>query len=992
MFTFVISTLCLIKLADVAHIGVTLDVKLLPDDERYDLQLKCTASLPPLRPRIYPHSFWFFNNRSPDDVKNIPIRSDVKFDLFKCEVVSALAFGRRTWSNCSMSGSDFTLDIKIGRATEQYLSTWTCGFHFIDVRHDHYFKSRSSVAYLDAAVTAFEDRPLKIGAITVVPVKVTSTGNVVLGCQIDGLNTTLHVRDGSMRGVPLKDVHFRVGNATYTGELYGRRSSKEIATCGVQSDPAVSCFLPYVYRHDDFACKGHSFTLLTEISPENVAVYEPPDVSPSFVFSTNGGEFTVTLTEYLVVENPPRSVSCYGIAGRPREHVCLSERKIAKLTGRLLTCAVQYSLMSVNLVAGPLLECQSGIVVTVLSLDCINSTSSRHCDDNAGFDVVHSMHSIQLREDYANNSCVISHYYCFNKPRVSNRTVHVYVMPQQKLFDYNQRFVTSDDVHPNCAPAHIVKTARSFAIGYAAALASQATDNATTDLKLTVLTSPVLTCPCVQIPRTCPGTFPIVSTIVLERGSYDTDTAVTCTVFEKTSATIAMSDLLKKLVCNATAGSDHRFLPPPVPKLQYGVTSDVFGVVSRERVLLNCISTLDDCRSSSSEIEMSLVHRNWTAIDDDEVHRERHGLAVEPTLFSSRYDAVQCRWKNSTWGRIVDVEDVLGSYGRLACRENETYHIDIEMINDTAVQCVLSYLDAVEGCPPVYKLMFANSSCVGLACTHGGHTVSLALYDQDLSNNSTAYECYAVLQTSNFRPFLATKTVKQMKSTEYECDFVNLQPVILQHTFKSGDVHLACRYPMDVGDVRHCRSGVRRSVIQIEIEKVTAKNSNVTGAAHERKQLVTRIVYILRADRTVHVYVAGDLREFVQSYGYTIPRKNVMSVSISRKFFDTVTGYGAAGVAVYAHCAFPYDSYTIRSREIGLSRATIKAYQRAKINRYYPTFSFFPIFEQPLKLVVTFTKRPYHTTLVFALAIGFAAIFVVTTMIIAVITAPNYRI
>jgi len=873
--------------------------------------------------------------------------------------------------------------VKIADTAEQDLATWTCVSHFADPKtgRDYYGRDQSSEAYMNAAVTAFEDRQLEIGAVSVVPIEVTSVGNVVLGCQIHGLTTPLHVRHGALRGVPLKHVHFRVGDKTYTGELYGRRSSNELPTCNTQPHPAVSCFTT---RHDDFACQNHSFTLLAEASEGNDDVYEPLDTSLSFVFNASRGVSTVTLTDYVLVENLPRSVSCYGISGRSRGHVCLSSNNIEYLTTSLLHLAKWHTRLSIKQVTGTTLTCSNGTALTIMSHDCVNRT--RHCHEDAGFQVVEFFDNITIRQDYAVRSCIISHYYCFDRRRVSTEHVQIYIAAQQKTLDLTERFITSDDVFPNCGAARVVKTAQNILTGYTTALATFMTVE-----YRNILQSPVFTCPCVQVPRTCPGNFPVVFTIVVARASYYANEEVKCTVFGKMSAATSMSALLQDMVCSAAGDSHHmRFLPPPSPKLEHLAT--VYGTNSKQQASLYCRSTLDDCRRSFSEVEMKLIPRKWTGTKDDVVYRGGHRLLVDPVVFATRYDGVQCRWKGSDWGDdVVRVENMLAAYHQLTCRVSETYHIDIEMVNETSVRCVLSYADDIQGCPAVKKLMIANYSCVGLGCKHGGQDMSLVLYHEDLTDNSTVYKCYAMLQDTSLRSLSAAKTTKQLKQAgDTVCDFAKLRPVILQHTFNSGDVHLTCRYPMDIGNIKHCQSGVLRAAIQLEIQKVTA-GATVSEAS---KQFLLRVAYTLQADGTVDLYTVGGGGEFVQYHGYTTPSKNVMTVLIDRKFFDAVIHFGAFGVAVYAHCTFLYDEYTTRSREIGLVDAPIKAYRRAERNRRYPRLYHSVVHAQPSEFVRTWTLQQSHavTTFVSMLAIALLCIFIVCTIFAAVIAAPYYKL
>jgi len=408
----------------------------------------------------------------------------------------------------------------------------------------------------------------------------------------------------------------------------------------------------------------------------------------------------------------------------------------------------------------------------------------------------------------------------------------------------------------------------------------------------------------------------------------------------------------------------------------------IYDVVGKSDILLNCRNITRT--SLLPEIEMKLLPRSWTGIND-EIYQE-NGLLIDPVLFASRYDAVQCRWKGSPWGTPVDIEHVLDVYHKLKCQTNETYHIDIEMINETTVRCVLTHADNLGGCPGVKSLMFANNSCVDVECTYDDHDVTLTLYDQDLTENNTAYECYASLKTTNSQSLSRIRTVKEMK-TIADCGFSNHKPVILQHTFKSGAVQLTCRYPLNIGDIKHCHSGIKKATIMIEVKKLGTKNIKL----EERwKKPVLWINYTLQSDGAMRVYANGDEVEFVQFYGFTLPNKNVMVVFVERELFDTLTKFGAVGTSVYTHCSFVYHDNVAYSRTIELTDATIKAYQRAKNNRRHPMLIDKSVVVYPPKFKFSWNQE-YRATFVLKLIMGAFAVLAIFTILIATITAPRYK-
>ena len=979
MFTPVLCCVLLyaVTYVDSGSVNVFLNATLLPDDKRFDLQLECAATwVPQTGPINYAHRFTFINSRTPSDVNIIDTHRNGKISLSHCRKMSQSAFRPEASSTCSISNGTLTISVKIARAREKDLATWICRSYIVDPNTNitQQGQSRSSSLYNNAAVVAFKDQPLEIGIISVRLVRVTSTGNIVLGCQIDGLSTPLVTRNNTLRGVPLKNVYFGIDYNEYVGELYGRESSDEITKCSPQPEPAVSCFLSARSSPvNDFACKGHSFTLLVEASAANVTAYEPRDTSFSFAFNATRGAFTVMLNEYLVLESLPRSTSCYSVAGNLTEHVCFSQKIITTLTWHLMFVAAQYFRMQIKEVTGSLLRCENGAVLAVLSADCLFGI--RSCDENAGFEIVYRDEGIEIREDYASLKCVIGHYYCFDRPRTAGRYARLYVAPVQNVTNYNEEFVTSNDVFSDCVVAHSVKTARDFITGYENGLVEYAES-----LKLTTLSSPIGGCPCTQVPRTCPATFPIVATIVTKRDVN----AVMCFVFDKASAVAYMSDLLYKrssAIQNGTknhAGS----LSPLFPKIDRA--NIIYDIIGRNRLLLSCRSmTQNYSHLSLLNIEMRVIHRSWTGINDNEIW-QGNGLLIDPVLFASRYDAIQCRWKGLPWGKRVDVEHVLDAYHELTCQTDETYHIDIEMVSDTAVRCVLTH---AQGCPGVRSLTFANSSCDGLECTYGGHEVSLTLHEQDLTeNNTVSYDCNAILRMTNSRPLSIAKTVKQLKATA-ECGFFNSQPVILQHTFKSGDVQLTCRYSLEIGNIRHCQSGIKKAAIEIEVEKLETKSIN---SEQRGTNTVLRIDYTLQNDGTVHVYASGDEVESVQFYGFTLPDRNVMTVFVNRNLFDRVMNFGAVGVSVYTHCSFLYDHGAIRSQRTALIGSVIRAYQRAKSNRRHPIFidegvvTYRPVFE-------VVSNKAYRATLVLKIVTGFVGILVLFVVVAAVIKAPRYK-
>ena len=987
MLTLVLCCVLLyaIKCVDTGSFDVFLNATLLPDDERFDLQLECAATwVPQTTPINYAHRFMFLNNRTPNNIKIIDTQRNGKVSLSHCKRMSRLAFGFRTLSTCSISNRTLTITVKIEGAKEEDLATWTCLSYITDPNTNitQQGQSQSSSLYNNAAVTAFRNQPLEIGNISVILVNVTSTGNVVLGCQIDGLSAPLVTRKNTLRGIPLKNIYFGVYHHQYVGELYNRKSSDEITKCDAQPNPAVSCFTRSDTANtvNDFACDEHSFTLLAEASMRNVTTYEPRDTSLSFVFNATGGAFTVMLNEYLVLESLPRSTSCYSIAGSPTEHICLSQKIIGSLTWQLMFAATKYFRMQVKLVTGSSLRCENGVVLVVLSADCLRT--NRLCNEDAGFEVVYRNERVEIREDYASLKCVVGYYYCFDRPRVVGRNARFYVAPVENVTNYNEEFVTSNDVFSDCVAARKVKTARDFITGYESGLVEY-----TTWFKLTPLTSPIISCPCTQVPRTCPATFPIVATVVAKRDVVRKHDSVVarCAIFDRASPVTFMSNILREPLLSAIQNGtkNHtRSLSLLFPKIDRA--NIIYNIIGENRILLSCRSmTQNYSQLSLSKIEMKLIQRSWSGIYDDDIYHG-NGLLIDPVLFASRYDAVQCRWKDSLWGKRVNIKQVLDAYHELTCQANETYHIDIELVNDTAVRCVLTH---AQGCPGVKSLTFANSSCVGLECKYDGHEVSLTLHEQDLTENNTVYyECNAILNTVNSRPLSTAKTLKQLKAT-VDCGFSNLKPVILQHTFKSGDVQLTCRYPLDIGDIKHCQSGIKKAAIEIEVEKLGTKNID---SKDRWKKTVLWIDYTLQNDGTAHVYANGEEVEFVQFYGFVLPNKRVMTVFVNTKLFDRLTNFGAVGVSVYTHCSFLYDHGAIYSKRTALIGSVIKAYQRAKSNRKHSMFfdkgiiTYRPMFD-------IVGNEEYRVTLVLKLIAGFLSILVLFVVVMATVKAPRYK-
>lgn len=1002
---YVVSVLLCFRCETVySNANVHVKVSLSPEDN-YQLQLQCTAAWKTLNSQnvTYPNSLAFYNSRNPHDITTASCTTLGVLDLDRCRETLRLSFGLGTWSDCYVNGTYLTATVKLVNVEEIDLCTWTCEARFTDpdTGLEHNGRSSSSTAYDMAAITRFPDHNgFNIGILNVVPIGMTESGGFKIGCSISGLESALTVKDSNQTGVPFKTITFNVDEVTYEGDIFERSSSNEIAQCSTRfrnNDISLLCFT----QHHDFreiTCKGHSFTLLAEPTTQDKqnqsSVFNPLDTSDYFMFpSLHRGGFQVRLTQYLVFENPPRSVSCYPVFGKGGV-VCLGMETLQIMFSLLLDLTVRHTRLKVIAVSDHVLRCSRGPLVAIVSPECLGKEAV--CNVDGGFKPVVVSKRLDLTHNFTDLGCVVSYYYCFERSRKFGRYVSVISTPQTIKHDDTFNFTTSEDIASQCREAHSPMSSKDMYQSYGIALTTFMAEKQHHFYKSMHRQTSLLTCPCVQVPKTCPGSFPIVGTIDLNEGNIGSRSLVTCSLFNQVSKPKRISDLLRTLACSVNGTDYHNFLPPPTPSFKEGsrIQDSDMG---RDHVVLNCTTPADTCRNiDPTKSIMSLVTRNWTGITEVEIHNG-DGLLFDPVLFATRYETVQCHWVDSVNGTLVSASKVLDLYEQLSCKVDDAYELDIWWVNETTVECVSSYADPLSGCPPVHRLDFQNITCTSLECYRapGGHEISLTLTNHNTHEREEIFTCSASRSThssSNIQVNTITKTMRDLRRAR-SCQLSITTPRIVQHTSKQGDVFVTCRYPLTAGNIRYCERGVKIAFLKLISRKVGPKSGQAVVMRDENKETsATWITYSLNLENTVKLSSRGNLQHYVRPSGYRLPNKNVVAAKVSRDYFTNVTANGNIGISVHAYCTFVYETEKRRSSPVSLVGGVIHAYERSQLAQ---TFSKSDVDwskntnSQRKPTVIMETGYP---ALLYVMT--FLAIFVLliaTVVTVAIMIAPTYK-
>ena len=986
---FVVKTLC----SQAAYTSVYLNVSLLPD-EKYDLQLQCTAEwLPKTMSVNYVDSIEFHNNRNPHHIRSTSCTMHGKLDSHHCEEMLRVGFGLNTWSNCTASATALIVTVKLTEVTEADLASWTCIAHFTDplTGLEEQGRSSSSAVYDKAAITNFkEDGPLLLEQPIVVPVRVTESGLLVVGCSLPKLNSTLTVGGSNETGVPLKKVRFDFDGVAYEGDLFERLRSKEVPQCAdpeVDGDQSVHCF-GHPLSNDDQACKGHSFTLLAESTERNITShFKPQDTTPFFGFPSHGSSgYQVRLNSHLVVENTPRAVACHPVAGN-KGSVCLTSDTLRTMFRTLMELAGNYTQLLVHPVTDHRLYCDNGRLLVVLSPECLGSPAV--CDGDGGFKSVVKSDDLNITEDFFERGCVGSHYYCFYNPRLRGRDVNLVVVSKQETIDGALEVRTSADVAHGCSRAHRVRRAGEIYESYDTALTTYIQENSPSLLHTTVRNVPLLTCPCIQAPKTCPSTFPIVATVAVNPET--THGAVSCSLFGKKSAVVQMPHLLAMLACTVSGSELHHFLPPPTPKLKDSAVA--------RHALLFCTTPADVCSRMRDQTKFTviLVPYNWMGSTTLETHTG-NGIVVDPVLFATRYDTVQCQWQNSVKGSPVSVMSLSKTF-KHHCDIQDTYEVDIWRSSNNTVQCIVSRPHITASCPEIETLALLGHSCTKDKCAKwkGGDGLSITSASEDLSQKEEIFTCSARLESTGghvFPPLRITKTVGELNS-HTPCDFNNLRPVMVHHTSKRGDAYLSCTYPLSAGDVRECIHGVGMATIEYVAKKIGRKSGRIIVPMREESEVAwTVVTYTLKENNRAMVSTDGNFREHVRARGYVLPKRRVLSAKISTDYFSSVTDNGRHGVAVQARCSFVYDTQTRWSSTVTLTGAVVRAYENAKLHQVFTKLRKFsrPVSVKPSS-ETTYNEdtNEYHGLMLVTSVIGVFMVVVSVTVTVAIAIAPKYR-
>lgn len=948
-----------------------LSVSLLPN-EIYDLHLQCsldcTRCTNPHTTKPLLESLVFHNSRDSANIKTVLISGRLgSIDLNRCREAVQLAFGPGTLSTCSSTDFGLTTSIKLTGVQEKDLSTWTCAAHFV-MPDKYQINSSSSVAYDKAAITHFPDNTeFDVGHLQVVPVTTTNMDRLVIGCSLAGLETKLITAESSEKGVPLKEIRFDVGESSYFGDLFDRSSSEETTACemGDTNTHSTVCF-SMLHGHEDDACDGHSFTLLAEPtrSPKS-PVFEPVDTTPYFLFYPREPVpgFEVQLTNYLVFENPPRSISCYPVSGK-EGRLCLSPNTLNSVMQTLVQLAVKYTRLRILPINDTILRCDGGELATILSSKCTGGSAP--CNSDGGFDKAVRTERLEIINDFRDHGCIVTHYYCFDQPRSVQRYVNLVSVPQQQRFDLSASMSTSADIAAGCNKAHNDISLAEIYDSYSTALMVSATANYSKHMASDI---PLISCPCAQQPKTCPGTFPMIATISLSNSSLQEDKRVSCSLFGQQSDVLSLFDLQATLACDS---ANHEYLYTLAPTLK------PTGAAEDGKVVLSCTNSPVACRHN---IVVTLSSHDWAGMNGPETYVGER-VITDLTYFEAKYDTVQCGWAGTENWQSSRVSEVVSSYTETyRCAINDAYEVEVWLVNNTTVACSAFYQN---GCPAVDGLDFQGHVCRGIECsrTAGGHDVSLTLTEQDLSENSTNFTC-SITISGKKTSLITSKNIIDLKQNT-ECHFDHMTPaVIVQHTSARG-VIFSCRYPFSEDNVRKCNDGVAMASAQLFSRKVDGDRGILLQPTNETVD--TRIYYYLYRQS---VFMSGDLHGYVKASGNALPNKYVLDVKVSKKYFDHVTNKGTKGAMVYAQCFFMQNGLILRSSAVPIVSGIVQSYRQGGPPKTESWNIFFvkpPIPSLP-------GSRPYRGSIPYALLVIclFVVLFVLS-VVLSVAISPKYEL
>ena len=1008
---------------------VDLEMSLLPNENEFDIRMTCTATSTEYTDRV--ESVTFYNSRKPAFKRTTRCSHLNGPDPHRCARMLKTAFGESSWANCTVSRSNnCTAVVKLAHVVEEDLSTWTCLADFLDAegqitRYEH--GDESSSVYHQAAITAFPDRyALNVLDLKVVGIEMTTSGHLYIGCSMTGLNEVLHVHNCNTQGVPLKNIQFTINGNVYSGDLYERTISYESARCEDkfgEADQSVVCFNDRKgIAAEPEACNHptHSYTLLAENAVRrNPFTFEPKDTSPFFLFpsATHPG-YQVNLGKYLVFENPPRSVGCYAIAGRSNKHVCFTPTFSSSVLRKLIDSAANYKRLRVSPVNNHVLTCPRGRVVSLIAKSCILGKTDT-CDANAGFEIVSEAENVTIDIHYIVKGCAISHYYCFDRPRLDKRNVNIVMVSrntERRLANVESK--TSDDIVPDCTIAHNLVSSSQIYEAYNKTLMHFLNVSAMRNTSITFeeVTNPILACPCRQTPRTCPSSFPVLATLKLNSTTLVPNSDMSCSVFGKRSPVVHTSQVLEETLCRSSHRSTYRHtLDTLVPVLRK--ENIRVGRKNMHYDILECSS-----KSICSNVNETTVHDNFTHItffprrwvrpNRPRIYHVTNHVVVNPAFFMLKYRSVRC--DNDSFrkkkGKTFNTYQLVNDYLKEMHCKTSTYEMDVRMIDNSTVECVAAYVGPMPGlCPKISRLTLMHTSCYKNECHRVGmgsdmfvrKTVDSSL---EASNNFTV-RCTAYLDSTlningNSDRMEVSTSMYRLKKEKNKCNLTRAVPNIVQRTSLTGHTYVTCKYPLSVGSLENCPTGIEKAVLELHASKRGHTARSLIFPSKKHHQLVnpdhTWVTYTLDENsNTALVTSKGKFAEHVEGIGYSTPSRNVVAVKVSRNYISHITDFGNDAVMIYAQCTFVHEDKPSTSQEIVLPFASLGDYRhqhgvgtmssilyrnRINANNVYP------------KTTAQSTRQLKEHHFILSICLSFIVVSaVITTVAVSICVAPKYR-
>ena len=793
----------------------------------------------------------------------------------------------------------------------------------------------------------------------------------------------------AFRNTPLKYVTFTVDGVSRSNDLFERTSPHQRERCPRHSlsetkdaPPRFRCFSDDVglFENDEDLCttRTNSYTLIHERGNSSGIFVPPNNNSPFFLFPQSAedtGTFDVAAGP-LVIENPPRIVSCTPLADSVH-HVCPDQFILHKVYSFLLSNCRRFWKVRVLPVTDKVFNC-AGPVAVIGRAECfegLRDVDQSTCQ-TAGFDVFSAFDGL-ISGDHG--SCVASHYYCFEDPRMGQEDddCPVFTHPPP-----TQMTVTMDTV-PVQPPVgcEVEKwkgaqlTRENVTDAHSAALKT---------LSAHVLHLPPTRCPCVVPPQTCPSRAGDVALITLNM-TGSKDYKIGCSFLGHQGTISSKYRLIQEWVCKNRTRKEmtwlYKMTPSPVPTVIGSLASSTTPSKTHSvQYLFNCSVPFAPCDLvDRNKVKLVARYRNWVGLTAPKGIRGASPKVVselltdtpqhsqDVALMATAYQELRCivvREKGKEGAGDDDGDDddnddeedddityletlstspmlrVLKDVEEHWCDRTKAYHTHLYKENMTHVACVVTHVDTYTGCPPVKDIVVRQDhirhQCTSIGCKimTGGHETILYA---PLSVNAKTLQCTGMVGNPRGGQTLVLPSLDvdvnsvSEKGSDPVCSFSHIDPELVQYTSPRGDCYLSCRFPAS-SKVRTC------SNFQDLSAQLTLSVADVTNVSTRAVHYVNGGVMLMRRGGEENVDVSfpssdgQSERGLLDEYGFDPPNYNFLGIKISAAYFDKITDDGKVGKIIKAGCVFIAlgSKTTGKAQEIFLSRPLSMAYQRGE--------------------------------------------------------------